>query len=73
VVLGREPGERVGAQDDLFDLGLTSVGVLEMHSRLAAAAGVDLPVDLLYDLPTAALLAERIAEELEGGTPVPPG
>ena len=51
-----------------FDLGLGSIGCIELIDRLAHRAGVDLPQTLPFDHPSIALLAGAVAR-LESGAP----
>ncbi|MFC9431620.1 amino acid adenylation domain-containing protein, partial [Streptomyces sp. NPDC056987] len=61
--------ERVGAEDDFFDLGGNSIQILQVISRIRTAFGVAFSVRAFYDAPTVAGLAtaveERILQELE--------
>ncbi|MFD6865945.1 amino acid adenylation domain-containing protein, partial [Streptomyces diastaticus] len=65
-VLGQD---RVGAEDDFFDLGGNSIQLLQVTSRVRAAFGVALSVRDFYDAPTVAGLTaaveERVLRELE--------
>src|SRR5581483_8816229 len=56
----------VPADRPVLELGLDSLGAVELHNRLAAATGLDLPPTLLVDCPTPAALAERLAPALAG-------
>jgi amino acid adenylation domain-containing protein len=63
-VLGRT---RIGVHDNFFDLGGHSLIVTQVMSRIRKALQVDLPVRDLFEAPTIAELAERIATA--GATP----
>ncbi|WP_181009456.1 type I polyketide synthase [Streptomyces sp. SM11] len=52
------------ADTPLADLGVTSVGGLELRAELASRTGLDLAASLLYDHPTPRALAEHIAARL---------
>ncbi|MEV5434314.1 SDR family NAD(P)-dependent oxidoreductase, partial [Streptomyces sp. NPDC052701] len=48
------------------ELGLDSLGLVEMHARLNAATGLALPVTVAFEQPTPALLAEHLRAEVLG-------
>ena len=50
----------------LRELGLDSLGLIELHARLTAATGLALPVTAVFDYPTPALLAAHVRDELLG-------
>ncbi len=63
-VLEREPP---GADADFFDLGGHSLLATQVISRLAESFGCDLPLAMLFDRPTVALLGAGIEELLGAG------
>ncbi len=68
-VLGRR---KVGVTESFFELGGHSLTATRVASRLRASFGVELPVRALFEAPTAATLARRLASEAAGERPAPP-
>ncbi len=69
--------ERVGPRDDFFALGGHSLLATRLLARVSSLFGVDLPVSSVFQYPTVASLAERIAAVSSGDVvqpvlPVPP-
>ncbi|MET7639892.1 acyl carrier protein [Streptomyces sp. NPDC005438] len=63
-VLGYDSAEALDAEEEFFDLGLTSVTALELRDHLTTLTGVEWPADVLYDCPTPSALTELVVERL---------
>ncbi len=55
--------DRVGVEDNFFDLGGHSLGAARILSRVGAVFHVDLPIRALFDRPTVAAMAQAILAE----------
>ena len=60
-------GSDLDADAPLMDAGLDSLGATELRSSLEAAAGAGLPATLVFEAPTARLIAEFLSAD---GAPV---
>ncbi|MCR1346361.1 amino acid adenylation domain-containing protein [Acidithiobacillus ferrooxidans] len=58
-VLGRE---QVGAEDNFFELGGHSLLAVKVQSMLRERAGIELPIQYMFESPTPAALVERLTD-----------
>ncbi|WP_319018987.1 type I polyketide synthase [Microbispora sitophila] len=69
-VLGFADPGRVDSETTFRDLGLDSLGLVELRDRLNAAFGADLPAAALFSHPTPAALARHLAGGPRSDAPV---
>jgi NAD(P)-dependent dehydrogenase (short-subunit alcohol dehydrogenase family)/acyl carrier protein len=65
VVLGHASADAIEAERPLLELGLDSLGAVELRNRLIAASGVPLEPTIAFDYPSVAALAGYLLEKLE--------
>jgi acyl-coenzyme A synthetase/AMP-(fatty) acid ligase/thioesterase domain-containing protein/acyl carrier protein len=61
--------ERVGLDDDFFELGGDSLGVVELLAAINEEFGVDLPTSAVVDAPTVAELSTRLSHRRPRSAP----
>ncbi|WP_406070998.1 type I polyketide synthase [Streptomyces sp. NBC_01020] len=65
---GRDHADGVDAGLSFRELGFDSLAGVDLHARIVAATGLDLPVTLTFDHPTPRHLADRLRTALLGIT-----
>jgi len=63
--------DRVGVDDDFFELGGNSLVAVQLVSQIRKAVGVRLPMRSLFETPTIGGLAVRVEQLREAAPPVP--
>ncbi|MEU2221535.1 beta-ketoacyl synthase N-terminal-like domain-containing protein [Streptomyces sp. NPDC018347] len=71
-VTGLASPSDVDPQRSFLDIGLTSVGALELHRRLQKATGARISVTFAYEHPTPAALCAHLEAATATRTPPPP-
>ncbi|GIJ72700.1 hypothetical protein Voc01_076170 [Virgisporangium ochraceum] len=66
-------GTDIGPDDNFFEAGLTSIGLLNLHARLGESFRSGLPVTELFTHPNLRSLAGLLDAREEGAEPSPPG
>lgn len=66
-ILGYPDTDDVGAEKSFRDLGIDSLGAVELRNQLGAATGLDLPATLVFDQPNPAAVGRFVLDELGGG------
>lgn len=64
-VLGYDSADDIDPEREFGEIGLDSIGNLELSRHLAAATGLRLPATLVFDHPTPAGLASHLRRLLQ--------
>ncbi|WP_245980022.1 type I polyketide synthase [Streptomyces diacarni] len=72
-VLGHASKEAVETDRSFSELGVTSVGAVELCTELRAATGLSVPASAVFDHPTPQALAAHLDQERRGGHAPEPG
>jgi len=60
--------QRVGIEDDFFELGGDSIQATRVIARMREMLGLEIPLRILFDSPTVSKLAARSEEIKRSGT-----
>ncbi|MFI9248130.1 phosphopantetheine-binding protein [Streptomyces sp. NPDC053086] len=63
MVFGHAGPDDVDPAQSFKDIGIDSLTAVELRNQVTAATGLQVPPTVLFDCPTPAALAERLAEE----------
>jgi acyl carrier protein len=54
--------EQVGAEDNFFELGATSLDILQLNRKIIEATGRDIPVSAFFRYPNISFLASHLQQ-----------
>ncbi|HSS03783.1 MAG TPA: SDR family NAD(P)-dependent oxidoreductase, partial [Solirubrobacterales bacterium] len=67
--LGHDSAEAIDPETAFLEMGLDSLGAVELRSRFGSLSGLHLPATLAFDYPTPAALAKYLCAEALAGSP----
>ncbi|MGY5074487.1 type I polyketide synthase [Streptomyces griseus] len=65
-VLGHASDDQVEAERGFLELGLNSLGAVDLRNSLGTVTGLSLPATLMFDHPTPSALAQHLLDRLIG-------
>ena len=65
-IVGLDDDSQIGERKPLFDLGLDSLGAIELRNRLAKIIGRTMRATLLFDFPTLSALSDHLEYDVLG-------
>jgi NAD(P)-dependent dehydrogenase (short-subunit alcohol dehydrogenase family)/acyl carrier protein len=63
-VRGYPTTETMNPDQSFRDLGLDSLGAIELRNKLSSVTGLNIPATLIFDYPTATLLSQRVLSQM---------
>ena len=58
--------DRIGIHDNFFDLGATSLDLVQLNSRLKETFGKEMPIERMFSYPTISILAKYLDQNQRG-------
>jgi acyl carrier protein len=63
--------EKISAEENIFDLGVHSLLVVQLHRRLCEVLGQEFPLIAMFQYPTIQMLARRLMQKEESLSDAP--